>query len=381
MSEQTEAVGAGRAAGRAEERRRGRGMGRVFERGSVYWIAYSRRGHEYRESSHSTKEGDAWRLLKTRLGQIEAKKFVGPKEERVRFEDLKAVYLQDYEVRGLRSVETAELRVKHLAAYFGEDRALDITPDRLRAYQHARLCEKAKPATVNRELAALHRMVRLAGEAGLLSRVRPFPGRLEESPPRQGFFEHAEYLAIREHLPADSADILDFGYHSGWRRKEITRLTWAEVDLAGGVVRLSPERSKTKTGRLLPLSPPLRDVLSRRLAARRLDTPLVFHHKGGQPVGDWRKTWWAACQAAGLPGKLFHDLRRTVARNLIRSGVPERVAMAVTGHKTRSIFDRYNIVSEADLKAATVRLAEYVAGQPAAPTVVPLAKAAEGASR
>jgi integrase len=123
------------------------------------------------------------------------------------------------------------------------------------------------------------------------------------------------------------------------------------------VIRLNPERSKTKAGRLLPLSPPLREVLSRRSVVRRLDTPLVFHHKGGQPIGDWRKTWWAACKAANLPGKLFHDLRRTVARNLVRSGVPERVAMAVTGHKTRSIFDRYNIVNEADLRAATVRLA------------------------
>ena len=213
MSEQAEAMGAG--AGRAAERRRGRGMGRVFQRGAVYWIAYSQRGHEYRESARSTKKGDAWQLLKTRLGQIEAKKFVGPKEERVWFEDLKTVYLQDYEVRGLRSVETAELRVKHLADYFGEDRALDITPDRLRAYQHARLREKAKPATVNRELAALHRMFRLAVKAERLSSIRPFLGRLEESTPRQGFFEHAEYLAIRVHLPADYADVLDFGYQIG----------------------------------------------------------------------------------------------------------------------------------------------------------------------
>lgn len=95
----------------------------------------------------------------------------------------------------------------------------------------------------------------------------------------------------------------------------------------------------------------------------------MFHYRGGQPIGDWRKAWATACRLAKLPGKRLHDCRRTAARNLVRSGVPERVAMALLGHKTRSVFDRYNIVSEADLRQAATRLAEYVAGQPAKPAV------------
>src|SRR5581483_7742827 len=133
------------------------------------------------------------------------------------------------------------------------------------------------------------RAFRIAVKSGLLSVVPPFPDRLEESAPRQGFFEHAEYLAVREQFTAAVyQDVLDFAYYSGWRRSEITGLTWQEVDMAGNVIRLDPERSKTKTGRLLPTSQPLKEVLKRRLNERRLDQPLVFH-RDGEPVVDWRK--------------------------------------------------------------------------------------------
>jgi len=362
-----------------------RGQGRLYKRGEIWWVELWHRGRQYRESSHSTDRRVAERLLRRRRDELGAdrlglKRFAGPAQERLSFEDLATDYLRDYEVRGLRSKETAEARVKHLRAFFGMDRALDITTTRVRAYQAHRLQEKAQPGTINREVAALARMFHLAVKAGRLATCPVFPTRLEENPPRQGFFEHAEYLAIRAHLPPHYRDVLDFAYYTGWRKQEILGLEWREVDLAGGVIRLRPERSKTKAGRLLPLSPPLRDVLARRQAVRRLDTPLVFHRKG-RPIGDWRKTWDGAGKAAGLPGKKLHDCRRTAARNLVRAGVPERVAMAILGHKTRSIFDRYNIVSEADLRQAAGRLVDYISAQRAESTVVPLPNAPKARAR
>ena len=123
-------------------------------------------------------------------------------------------------------------------------------------------------------------MCTLAVHWGWLDTVPGFPDRLRENPPRQGFFEHPEYLAVRVHLPAPWQDILDLAYYSGWRKQEILGLTWEEIDEAGGVIRLSPARSKTLVGRVLPISSPIADALARRRARRDPTSPLVFHRDG-----------------------------------------------------------------------------------------------------
>ena len=180
------------------------------------------------------------------------------------------------------------------------------------------------------------------------------------------YVEHPEYLAVRAHLPAPWQDILDLAYYSGWRKNEILGLTWDEIDEAGGVIRLSPGRSKTLVGRILPISQPIADALDRRRARRDPDSPLVFH-RDGIPVRRWRTAWRTACQAAGVPTRFLHDCRRTAARNLIRASVGERVAMLLTGHKSRAIFDRYNIINEQELLEAGDQLVEYLAQQARTP--------------
>ncbi len=278
----------------------------------------------------------------------------------IAFDVLVRGYLEDYELHGYRAIKSARSRIAHLQRAFGDEGADAITAARIRGYQVLRRRQGAATGTINRETSALRRMFRLAVRSGLLVDSPVFPERLTENPPRQGFFEHAEYLAVRRHLPPPYQDVLDFAYYSGWRRREITELTWDEVDTEGGVIRLDPRRSKTRTGRVLPISAPLLDVLARRRARRQAADARVFH-RDGVTVRAWRSAWPMACERAGLPQRILHDCRRTAARNLIRAGVGERVAMLLTGHRTRCVFDRYNIVNETELLAAGEQLVAYLA--------------------
>ena len=278
----------------------------------------------------------------------------------VTFDTMAQAYLEEYVLHRYKTLTTARARVEHLRGFFGGWPAETVTPDSIRNYQKHRRAGNVESATVNRETSALRRMFQLAIRRGQLDRIPLFPKRLEENPPRDGFFEHEEYLKVRQRLPAAFQDVLDFAYFSGWRRNEILGLTWDEVDADAGIIRLTPRRSKTKTGRLLPISAPLGQVLIRRQKRRRPESPLVFH-RDGVTVRAWATALRDACRKANVPHRLLHDCRRTAARNLIRAGVPERVAMLLTGHKTRSVFDRYNIVNERELLTAGERLAEYVA--------------------
>ena len=147
------------------------------------------------------------------------------------FDTMAQAYLEDYVLQRYRTLTTARGRVEHLRGFFGGWRVEAITPDSVRNYQMHRRRQGAEAATVNRETSALSRMFQLAIRRGQLERMPLFPKRLEENPPRDGFFEHEEYLKVRSRLPQAFQDVLDFAYYSGWRRNEILGLTWDEVDL------------------------------------------------------------------------------------------------------------------------------------------------------
>jgi len=148
----------------------------------------------------------------------------------------------------------------------------------------------------------------------------------------------------------------------GGYESEISGLQWRQVDFEAGRVSLDVGTTKNDEARTFPLTHELRELLeNQKKHTLKLQheegkvLPWVFHKKG-KPIVDYRKAWATACKKAGVPGRIPHDFRRTAVRSLVRAGIPERVAMQMTGHKTRAVFERYNIVSEGDLDMAAQKL-------------------------
>ncbi len=338
-------------------------MGCIYRRNQTYWIKYYRHGKQYAESTHSDKLEVAKRMLKTREGEIAEGKRPGICFDRISFEDLLQDYVTDYKINGKKTVKKAERCEKFLLEDFKGMMAPEITTDVIKKYTEKRLSGGVNNATVNRELAAIKRAFNLGARCTppKVSMV-PYVPMLKENNVRKGFIEHQEYLAIKKALPDYLKPVLSFGYFSGWRKSEILNLEWNHVNLRDGIVRLEPGETKNSEGRTLYMEPELWDLLKQLHKNRRMDCFLVFN-LDGKKISDFRKAWETACIAAEKPGLLFHDLRRSAIRNMVRAGVPERVAMMISGHKTRSVFDRYNIVSHDDLKEAAVKRQQFTAKQ------------------
>jgi len=349
-------------------------MGCIYKRGNIYWIKYYRNGKPYQESSRSTKETKAKQLLKKREGEIAEGKVPGIVFDKVKFDDLAKDLLSDYRINGRKSLDRLEYSIKHLTKHFEGTRVTEITTPRIRKYIEARLEYGAENGTINRELAALKRMLNIGAQQTppRVDRV-PFIPMLKENNVRKGFFEHGDFLALRNALPEYMKGFATFGYKTGWRKTEIETLTWAQVDREQGIVRLEPGDTKNDDGRTVYLDTELQEIFKshweKRKSAKKI-IPYVFpNEEGTDRIRDFRGAWKKACTEAQIGKRLFHDFRRTAVRNMVRSGIPERVAMMISGHKTRTVFDRYNIVNADDLKKAASRQEAYLQSQMVTKTV------------
>jgi integrase len=355
-----------------------RDFGHIFQRPrSPYWqIRYTVDGKRITESTGSTNAREAEKLLRTRQAEMGLGVFLAPDVKRTTFADLAQMIRDDYTNNRRKSGERLDASLKRLGAAFGSARASSLTPDRLARYVADRLTAGAAPATVRNELNALRRAFRLAHRAGKVATIPAFPT-LAPGAARTGFVEDADLPGLLAELSPALRPLVHFLALTGWRVSEARGLTWDRVDFAAGVVTLAVGSTKTGAGRVFPFAalPELAALLqTQRDATKALERATgqivrwVFH-RHGQPVRDFFAAWKAATIRAGHPGLLVHDLRRSAVRRFVRAGIPERVAMSLSGHKSRSVFDRYNIVSERDLSENVAKLAALT---PQSRTVLPL---------
>jgi len=363
-------------------KRGARGMGRVYQRGAVWWIRYSHRGRRHDESSESASKTAATDLLKVRLAEAGKGRPV-EQARKVRLSDLKALIVADYKARGRRSAKRLGQSWAHLVAFFGEhEPAIDITGPRLALYLTRRTDEEeAAPATAKYELAALKRAFALARRAGtLLANECPGFPEITINNRRTGFLDRADLDRIKAHLPADEGDLVEFLFWSAWRKGEALGLRWADVDRAAQSIRI--ETTKTGEPRTLPYGalPELVAVVGRRWKVTELVQRkrgiIVGHvfHRNGRPIRHLRRSWTTACIAAGLGVedettgerralRILHDLRRSAARNMTRAGVPQSIAMAIGGWRTDSVFRRYAIADEVAIGEGLARLSNAPAAR------------------
>ena len=277
-------------------------------------------------------------------------------------EDLK----REYQLKGLKTWSRREQHLAHLRPVFWGMRVKAITTPKLQDYILKRQREEAAPATINRELDCLHRMFVLGARRSppKVGQIPHFP-KLKEDNVREGFLEHDEFLCVRGAAPDHLKVAMTIAYYTGMRMREIISergLRWDQVNLEERSIRLSQSQTKTKSPRVIYMTEDFLKVIRKAKDLRDRDYPACpfVCYLNGKPFYNLIHGWKTACKRVGVVGKTFHDLRRTGVRNLVRAGVPETVAMKISGHKTRSVFDRYNITSEEDLKQAASRLGEYI---------------------
>jgi integrase len=242
-------------------------------------------------------------------------------------------------------------------------------------------------ATINREIRYLLRGFNLLADGGRISAV-PRVGVLAGENVREGFLNKPEFEAMVEHLSSDVRDLVRFLYNSAWRSGEALKLEWSKVDLDDWIVRLSRKNEKTKNPRTLPLVGELREVMENRLKERRPECPYVFH-RSGKPVKSFRRAFKAACVEVGLGrvvkdeetgkdkyiGITPHDMRRSAIRNFRKAGISESDGMKISGHRTSSVYRRYDIIDEEDQRRTMERVQKYQQNEMECRKVIPIKRA------
>jgi integrase len=324
---------------------------------ATWFIRYCIKGQPVCEPAKTTDREEALRILRERIAKAARNTNYSEQIDKVIVNQLLDLVIEDYQANSLRSSYDTELRInKHLRPFFGHKLAITVGTTAIKDFT-AKRAAVAAPATVNKELAFLRRAFRLGTEQEppLASRI-PHMRMLKGGAIRKGIVSYEQYRAIRDILPSYARIALVIGYFTGTRRGEILQIRIDRIDFKAGRIDIPGDTAKNKEDRFLPIYGDMAAELSMAISLADAKCPFLVQDKGKR-VARFYKSWTTACETAGVPDALFHDLRRTAATNMIEAGWSEKEAMEITGHRTRSMFDRYHIVSARRIKMLADRLA------------------------
>ncbi len=325
----------------------------------TYWIEYyDEMGKRKRERIGPSKSAAEQRLREVLKARTEERHIDRDNSAKITFGELCNWYIGLTEVKAKATYKKEFSSIKNLKRLIGAETKLkDITLGRVEAYQKNRLQEpsprhvglQVKPATVNRELSCLQSMFNRAVrhdriEKNPISELK----RLPENNVRMKILSQNEIENLLANCPSHLQPIVILAFYSGMRKSEILYLTWEEVDLENGFIRLHADRTKTKIARSIPLHPRVKTLLAD--LPRSQETDRVFL-RDGKPFNDFKRAFKTSCTKAGLQEFTFHDLRHCAINNLRLAKNDYFKIMAISGHKTTAVFKRYNLVTEDELSS------------------------------
>jgi integrase len=339
------------------------GVGSLYKRGDLWWASYQKDGKRVQVSTGTTSESEARKVLAELVAQVASGTYVA-RRAAPDFETVWMLLLDDYRANHQREREL-HFRYKHLVNFFGGVNAANIDQYMVMKYRHVRQDQGAAAATINREMSALARALKLAAKVNLLKSA-PQLSKLREDNVRRNWLSEDDFERLLAQLPEYLKRLAQVGFITGWRVSELLSRQWKHLDFAERTLRLEVGESKNREARVFSLAHEgLRAVLIEQRAwvneiELRLGVivPWVFCHRDGTRIVDYYTAWRSACERAGLKGSHFHDFRRVAARNL-EASTRRSVAMAMLGHKTEDIFRRYAVVDENDIHEAARELEEY----------------------
>ena len=346
----------------------GYGDGGTYLRGNIWWMHFSHLGKRVRESARTKDSSAAERLLLTRRLEIADGRYLGnPGQARVR--DLLALVVADYQSQGKRSLPQLKSRIrKHLGPGLGSVLCADFRKRHVETYRRERYAAGASVATVNRELEIVRRAFRLGTEEEppLVVRVPKIAMDVEDNT-REGFLEHDQYRALTSELSPHLRLMASIGYNVGLRAGMIRRLQWSWVDFEKKLIAI-PKRGRNRGNKRNPAAVPfigdMEALLTQAKAERdhRYPGNRFVVSVAGRQVNESitsGKGWRAAARRAGLEGVLHHDLRRSAVKAMVDAGVTVERAMKITGHKSNSMFARYDILGGKSFERTAKQMREF----------------------